>query len=474
MRRLPGLAVSVVLLVSHVAAAPLSVQEALLRSKPAVALVIAEVVVTATLQCGGGERRTEPTTFRETGTAWFVDANGSVLTNAHVVSPAKEPPARVVAEALEKAIRAHCLPLLLAQQGVAPGQRPDLERDLVRRVLAADAGGGGRADVDTSIVVLLSNGVKFPAQVLKYSPPVAGEAMSGRDLALLRVEAADMPSLPMARSGTEKIGDPLHILGFPGIVLTHQLLSESAKFEASVTNGSISGFKEDVNGRSIIQTDAPATWGNSGGPAVDDAGRVIGVLTFASVQPRGGDGPVQGFNFVIPVTAIREFLEGTPATIDGTSRFNAAWHAALGDFFAGRHARAARSLREANRLLPELPDVRRITAENAARLTSSPRTLVAPRTLAFASVLLCALGVGAAGLMRWRRNRFRIPPLELARLLDTSLDPPIILDARSTETYDKSPVRLPRAIHVAPEDLAGERKPLLTVDGARTIVAYCT
>src|SRR3989442_28497 len=71
-------------------------------------------------------------------------------------------------------------------------------------------------------------------------PPVAGEGMSGPDLALLRLEAADMPALGLGDSNALNIGDRVHILGFPGIVLTHELLNASAKMEASVTNGAIS------------------------------------------------------------------------------------------------------------------------------------------------------------------------------------------------------------------------------------------
>jgi S1-C subfamily serine protease len=449
----------------------MSVQEALLRSKPAVALVISEVAANVTLHCAGAERRAKPAPFRETGTAWFIDADGTLLTNAHVVASAQQPPAWLVNDLLERTVRMECLPSLLSRRGVAPGQRPDLERDLVRQAVVEAS--SARVDVEPSITVLLSNGAKLPARVVKYSPPVAGEPMSGRDLALLHVEAADMPFLSMAQSRTEKIGDPLHIVGFPGIVLTHELLNESAKFEASVTNGSISGFKEDVSGQRMIQTDAPASWGNSGGPAVDDAGRVLGMLTFVTLESGGGGGTVQGFNFVIPVAGIREFLKGTPATVNGPSRFNTVWHAALADFFAGRHARAAGSLREANRLLPELPDVRRITAENDERIKHPPRRPFPVGAVAIAVIVVGSLAVGTLGLMRWKRNQFRIRPSEVAHLIETSPEPPIILDARSAETYAKSPVRLPRAVHVTPEDLADEEK-TRTVDRGRMVIAYCT
>src|SRR5439155_16929204 len=54
-------------------AAEFSVQEALLRAKPAVALVVAEVGSEVLVTCGGrGEKVVRPAPFRETGTGWFV------------------------------------------------------------------------------------------------------------------------------------------------------------------------------------------------------------------------------------------------------------------------------------------------------------------------------------------------------------------------------------------------------------------
>jgi S1-C subfamily serine protease len=111
----------------------------------------------------------------------------------------------------------------------------------------------------------------------------------------------------------------------PGGGISHELLNASAKAEASVTNGAISGFKQDRAGQTVIQTDAPAALGNSGGPAVDDEGCVIGVLTFVTEGNEGGI--VQGFNFVIPVKAVRKFLAGTEAKPDQSSNFDRAWQA---------------------------------------------------------------------------------------------------------------------------------------------------
>jgi len=70
-------------------------------------------------------------------------------------------------------------------------------------------------------------------------------------------------------------------------VLSHELLNKSATLEASVTNGAVSGFKQDSIGQDIVQTDAAAAHGNSGGPAVGDDAALLGVMTFTTLTPSG-------------------------------------------------------------------------------------------------------------------------------------------------------------------------------------------
>jgi serine protease Do len=419
-----------------------SLQEALLRAKPAVALVIAEVAGEVTVRCGAGAETTvAPTPFRETGTGWFVASSGWLVTNGHVVSPAHRLPEWLAREQTQKAINQTC----------------------------GDVAGTGRAKLEPSVSVLLANGVRLPASIVKYSPPVAGEAMSGQDLALLKLEAADMPVLPLADSAQARTGDRLHIIGFPGVVLSHELLNSSAKMEASVTSGAISGFKQDRASQPVIQTDAPAAWGNSGGPAVNDAGEVVGVLTFVTLSSDARD-IVQGFNFVIPSAAVARFLDGTPVPRAERSRFNAAWYAGLGDYFAGNYRRARAELTEANRLLPELPDVRRVTSENEARLRREP--LLPWTQVAIGMLLVSAAGWAALLVRRRRRNRFRIPPSEVMRLLEGP-EPPTILDVRASDAYARSPVRIPRAVHLALDSLTNGVADV-PADPSRIVVAYCT
>jgi S1-C subfamily serine protease len=441
-----------------------SLQEMLLRAKPAAVVVIAEVGAQITLRCAGADKTVTPQPYRENGSGFLVNPRGWIVTNAHIVYVAQEPPRRwMTSHLVDKAFRAECLPVLLAQRGLAAGERPELENALAREAVAATP--AERVTLQPAAWVVLQNGLRFQARIAKYSPPPAGEAMSGRDLALLRIEAADMPMLALGDSAALKIGDRLSVIGFPNVVMSHELLRPE-NVQASVTHGSVSGFKQDRANQPVIQTDAAAEAGTSGGPVVDAAGRVIGVMTAVT---EGEGGAVQGFNFIIPVAAVQDFLGGTTVALDETSRFNTAWSAGLSLFFAGHYSRATPYFAEANRLLPELPDLQRISAENATRAATQP--LLPWGAVGAGLVAASAAGYGVLLGVRRRRNRFRISPSEVGRLLEGT-DPPALLDVRETTAYERSPVRIPRSVRMSVQQISDGKGP--DIDRTRMIVAYCT
>jgi hypothetical protein len=473
-----GVLLAGTLLAPATAWAQITVQEAILRAKPAVALVVAEVTAEVSLTCGTGPPRTvTPSPFRETGTGWFLDARGFLITNAHVVQPAHTPPRWMINSFARRAIETACVPPLLARMGIQPGQRPEVEEQVKRQALDA-ALPSTRVKLDPSTYVVLSNGTRLAAEVKKYSPPLsvggsgAEGKMSGRDLALLKVAGDDFPVLPVADSRNVKIGDPIRILGFPGVVLSHELLNQSATVEASVTNGAISGFKQDIANNPVIQTDAPAAWGNSGGPAVNQRGEVVGVLVFVSLAPGPEGGIVQGFNFVIPSDAVKEFVQGTDVKVNAESRFNRFWWAGLRAQFEENFRRAEREFVEANKLVANLPDVTRMLAEAQDKIKNPPPR---PFPWAWATLGVTLASLGSYGAMwgrRWWRNRYRVGPSVVVRMLEEGKNP-LILDVRKPEAFETSPLKIPGALRVAPASLeAGAYD--LEVEGERPVIAYCT
>jgi len=453
-------------------ATALSVQEAILRVKPAVVLITAEVRADVTMNCGSGPVTVSPPPFLETGTGWFVDGRGFIITNAHVVDPAFRLPAWVTHELKKKAIDEACVLPQLRARGLMRGERPDLEDD-IRRGATSRALASAKVEAQPEITVLLSNGMKLKAEVKKFSPLLlldnAGKPLpdSGRDLALLRVADGVYPAIGLSKRDPQ-IGDPVHILGFPGVVLSHELLSRSASLEAVVTNGAVSGINKDQIGQDLVQTDASAAHGNSGGPGVGADARLVGVLVAVTLSSTGA--PIQGFNFLIPAGDVAKFLQGTDVTQPGDSKFNAVWAAGIDLFFDQRYKASLAKIAEANKLVPDLADVKRMMGE-AERMVKNPPPR--PFPWAWATLGVTVLSVGAYGGMwgqRWWKNRFRVMPTQVITFIERGLNP-VLLDVRTKTEFETSPLKLPGSMRFEPE--TAEETPL-NLEPEQLIVTYCT
>jgi rhodanese-related sulfurtransferase len=195
-------------------------------------------------------------------------------------------------------------------------------------------------------------------------------------------------------------------------------------------------------------------------------------MTFVSLSPAGG-AIVQGFNFLIPARDVQRFVAGTPVKV-GQSRFNDVWRAGLEALVADRYSVAAARLTEANRLLPNLPDVKRALSEAEDKVKNPP-----PRPFPWAWV---ALGVTLASIAayggmfgrRWWKNRYRILPGQVVGLVERGFNP-ILVDVRTDADFETSPLKLPGALRLSPKDAAAGR---ITLDKERdpndVIVLYCT
>ena len=452
-------------------ASALTVQEAILRATPAVVLVTSEVGAEVTMNCGTGPVTIQTAPFIETGTGWFIDGRGYLVTNAHVVEPAYRQPPWVAHELKKKAIEQACVDPELKARGLMPGQRPDLE-ERIRREASQRALETAKLTSSPQITVLFG-GKKIPAEVKKFSPPASLDATGqptkdfGRDLALLQVKDGAYPALSLTGRAVN-VGDSVHILGFPGVVMSHELLNRSV--QASVTSGTASAFQKDAIGQDMIQTDASAAHGNSGGPAITNDGTVIGVLTAVTLAGSSGS-IVQGFNFLIPAKDVSTFLAGTPA-IPGQSRFNDVWYAGLAAYFEGGYAAAVARMEEADGLAPNLATVKRMLEDARDKVKHPPPR---PFPWAWATLGVTLLSGGAFGGMwgrRWWKGRFRILPAQVIALIEKGQSP-VMVDVRTPAEFDTSPFKLPGAVRLAPDDAAAGRIQL-QVDPTQTIVTYCT
>jgi len=114
------------------------------------------------------------------------------------------------------------------------------------------------------------------------------------DLAIVRIEAAGLPSLSLADSDAVQQGEEVRAIGFPLSII----LGENIK----ATRGTISGINQD-EGHKVFQVDAAINPGNSGGPLVDEKAEVIGVIYAKLVED-----VATGVGFATPVNAAKSLL----------------------------------------------------------------------------------------------------------------------------------------------------------------------
>jgi S1-C subfamily serine protease len=336
------------------AASESELQSAVFRAKPAVVMIAVRIGATATVRCSSGPTATiRPGAIGELGSGSIIHPDGWIVTNGHVVQPYQEgADGAFAAELLENAVASVCASELDGLSGPARAQR-------IRALAAAPDNRQGLA-LERSLEVHLSNGKAYPAEVKFYSPPAYALVGTehGRDVAILKIEDRELPVVRLARHSTDlHLGQTLFVIGYPGVVVSHELLSRATQYEPSITTGRVSGFKQDIGGQRVIQTDAAIIQGNSGGPVFDDRGEVIGAATFTSLQ---GEQVVQGFNFLIPVETIQEAAKKAGVAPKGESMFTRLWNHGVDLYIRDLHYRAYSNMSAANRIHPGFPDVQRV------------------------------------------------------------------------------------------------------------------
>jgi S1-C subfamily serine protease len=204
-----------------------------------------------------------------------------------------------------------------------PPVEPSTVEQVVDRVLPAvvnvrsDIGEPGRTPEGTGFVIRPDGVVVTNYHVVEGAIEIEvvmndGQRLDARaiggdfaaDLAVLKVDAEGMPSVPLGDSDQLSLGQDVVALGF----------ALGLEGGPSVTTGIVSGLGRTIDAggqgvdprtyEDVIQTDAAINPGNSGGPLVDLRGRVVGINT-AGV----GAGAAENIGFAIAINRARPVIE---------------------------------------------------------------------------------------------------------------------------------------------------------------------
>ena len=140
-------------------------------------------------------------------------------------------------------------------------------------------------------VAIADNKKEFTARVVGTDPLT--------DVAVLKIDAQDLPAITLGDSDQLEVGDIVLAIGNPyriGQTVTMGIVS-------ALGRSGLTGFNQYQN---FIQTDAAINPGNSGGALVDAEGRLVGINTAIIANDTGGN---QGIGFAVPINMARRVME---------------------------------------------------------------------------------------------------------------------------------------------------------------------
>ncbi|MCT8977495.1 trypsin-like peptidase domain-containing protein [Clostridium sp. CX1] len=141
------------------------------------------------------------------------------------------------------------------------------------------------------VTVKLSSGKTLPATIVGTD--------SRSDLAVIKVDAQNLPTAKLGDSSKVKVGDIAIAIGNP--------LGE--EFSGSVTAGIVSALNRRIQYAGaiykVLQTDAAINPGNSGGPLCNEAGEIIGINSLKM----GSDQNAEGMGFAISINEAKDIIK---------------------------------------------------------------------------------------------------------------------------------------------------------------------
>jgi S1-C subfamily serine protease len=288
------------------------------------------------------------------GSGTFISAHGDILTADHVVNPPQadldsflqQTAAQDVATYMNQVLKAN--PQVTANQvaqGLASGQLNSTSQyDTPRSRVYLSFAFTGPLSATTF--------QSIPSNVFSNVDRIeAQSAVNQRDVAIIHVSNMDdMPMVQLGDSSGVQVQDQLSIIGFPGngdVSTTPTNLLTS-----SVNTVSVSSIKTTDTGAPLIQVDGNVGHGDSGGPALDSTGKVVGIVSFG-IGTQGITSFLQASNSARQL-AQQLNLNTTPGA------FQSAWSQAFNDYgarSAGHWHKAAQELQQLATTYPQFKGI---------------------------------------------------------------------------------------------------------------------
>lgn len=313
-------------------------------SKPAVVRIIDGAAGQILFQPPGYQGQVYNVSAIGLGSGFFISSNGYIATNAHVVSMTHD------GEDKAKQTLFYQLVQQIARQY---GKDPrSLNTQFIDQYSQLQS-------FQIFHHVIIPDGSSFPFEIKQYGAPTGESNDQGKDVAVIKIEVKNAPILKLADSEKVQLQDHVTVIGYPGAADTFNTgtLSSRSALEATINDGKISAKKQATSGAPILQTNTAATHGNSGGPVINDANEVIGLLTFRGDTVNGQE--VSGFSFIVPSNTVNEYVKAAgAANTEGPT--DTAYREGLDLYWNQYYSSAIPKFQEVKQLFPQHSEVDRL------------------------------------------------------------------------------------------------------------------
>ncbi|HCQ31381.1 TPA: hypothetical protein DIU27_03300 [Candidatus Collierbacteria bacterium] len=254
-----------------------------------------------------------------------------------------------------------------------------------------------------------------------YADPDPVLGFTSSDVALLKINGTDYPALPLGKIDDISVGSNILLVGFPGVAMgsNSMLLDTSANAEPTFTKGVVSAFKQSKgNKKNLIQTDASINHGNSGGPAVSSEGKVVGLATYGLTPEEGGG----NYNFLRDIADLKDLMAKNNVTEEIGSTYDT-WKSGLNNYGISYFRYAKTDFEKVSSAYPEHPTVQQYIKEVSSKigtvedktpkLTRAQRRLyinVSGGLMTFSIMMIIVLGISSFIDTKRRRAPVILPP----------------------------------------------------------------
>ena len=308
-------------------------------AQPAVVRMITTIYAHITVQIPSANSVTFPQTtssnangyeLQVSGTGTFITAHGDILTADHVINPPKDSSLEQDLYSMAAADIANYINQNAAQ-GSSQLSSNQVDQELISGQLKSTIAYG-----TPSSIALLSTSYTGPLSTSSLNDLPAGVATAvdkvekesppdQQDTAIVQVALNDTPDVQLGDSSNVNPQDTLTIIGFPGNADVSDTPTDF--LSSSVNQIYVSSIKTSASGAPLIQVEGNVEHGDSGGPALDSHGNVVGIVSFGLSE----NGSLGGTSFLQASNSARSLVSALKLNTT-PGKFQAAWGQAFATY----------------------------------------------------------------------------------------------------------------------------------------------